>query len=114
MLEDSLISISSIDQIPLLGIYEKGKTHFVNTDGKIVIPATSREFMSEALCSFLTDDFLGVYEGEKKVIYNRNFTKIYAGEFTYVEDIGQGILKIFLKDRVDIIHISGRLILKRR
>ncbi|MEC7877775.1 MAG: WG repeat-containing protein [Bacteroidota bacterium] len=111
MLEDSLISITSIGQTPLLGIYEKGKTHFVNTDGQIVIPATSRKFMSEALCSFLTDDFLSVYEGEEKVIYNRNFTKIYAGDFTYVEDIGQGILKIFLKDRLDIIHKSGRIIL---
>ena len=62
----------------------------------------------------LDGEFLYYYENgqlKEKVIYNRNFTKIYAGDFTYVEDIGQGILKIFLKDRLDIIHKSGRIIL---
>ena len=61
------------------------------------------------MCSFFKDDFLIVKDKDSDIIVNRNFSEIYRSNFSYVEDMGIGLLKVFSEDDFVVIHKVERL-----
>ena len=109
---DSLGEVSSIDKMPLVSIYEEPMTHFINMNGEKIISTSSLIFSTDYMCSFTSDDFF-VVEGENiKKIIGRDFSEIFSEDFSYVEDMGTGLIKVFSEDKLSVVHKSGKIILE--
>ena len=109
---DSLEKISSVDKLSLLGIYEEPVTNFINVIGDKILSNSSLVFDTEYMCSFNEKDIYVARDSIGKKILNRNFSEILSDNFSYVEDIGVGILKVFSSEGLSIIHKSGEIILQ--
>ena len=108
---DSLEKISSVDKISLIGIYEEPFTNFINGRGEKILSNSSYEFDLDYFCSFTLEDFLVAKRSDRKVILGRDFTEIYSNNFSYVEDMGVGLIKVFSEEGLSILHKSGKLLL---
>ena len=108
---DSLEKISSVDKISLIGIYEEPFTNFINGRGEKILSNSSYEFDLDYFCSFTLEDFLVAKRSDQKVILGRDFTEIYSNNFSYVEDMGVGLIKVFSEEGLSILHKSGKLLL---
>ena len=62
-------------------------------------------------CSFTLKDFIVAKRSDQKVILGRDFTEIYSNDFSYVEDMGVGLIKVFSEDGLSVLHKSGKLLL---
>ena len=111
VLVDSLEKISSIDKISLIGIYEEPVTKFINGSGEKILSNSSYEFDLDYFCSFTFDDFIVAKSSDQKVILGRDFTEIYSNNFSYVEDMGVGLIKVFSEGRLSVVHKSGKILL---
>ena len=111
VLVDSLEKISSVDKISLIGIYEEPVTKFINGSGEKILSNSSYEFDLDYFCSFTLEDFIKAKRSDQKVILGRDFTEIYSNDFSYVEDMGSGLIKVFSEDGLSVLHKSGKLLL---
>ena len=97
-LVDSIAEISNIDKLSLIGFIEDSVTYFIDKNGNKILSNKSFEFENKYLCSFFKDDFLIVKGQDSNIIVNRNFSEIYRSNFSHVEDMGSGLLKVFSED----------------
>ena len=111
LLLDSLEKISSVDKISLIGIYEEPITNFINGRGEKILSNSSYEFDLDYFCSFTFEDFIVAKRSDQKVILGRDFTEIYSNNFSYVEDMGVGLIKVFSEGRLSVVHKSGKILL---
>ena len=111
LLVDSLEKISSVDKISLIGIYEEPITNFINGEGEKILSNSSYEFDLDYFCSFTFEDFIVAKSSDQKVILGRDFTEIYSNNFSYVEDMGVGLIKVFSEGRLSVVHKSGKILL---
>ena len=109
---DSLAEISNIDKLSLIGVIEDSVTYFIDKNGNKILSNRSFEFENKYLCSFFKDDFFIVKGPDSNIIVNRNFSEIYRSNFSHVEDMGVGLLKVFSQDDFVVIHKSGKIILR--
>lgn len=108
---DSLGEVSSLDKTPLIAIYEEPLTHFINTNGEKIITTQSHIFSNDYMCSFTRDDFFVVGGSDTKKIISRDLSEIYSDDFSYAEDMGSGLIKVFSEDKLSVIHKSGLIVL---
>tara|TARA_S200000501_G_C20871904_1_gene764711 strand:+ start:9846 stop:12596 length:2751 start_codon:yes stop_codon:yes gene_type:complete len=109
---DSIAKISNIDKLPLIGVIDDSVTYFIDKKGYKILSNGSFEFENKYLCSFFKDDFFIVMGQESNIILNRNFSEIYRSNFSHVEDIGVGLIKVFSEDDFIVLHKSGKIILR--
>ncbi len=111
VLLDSLEKISLVDKISLIGIYEEPITNFINGRGEKILSNSSYEFDLDYFCSFTLEDFIIAKRSNQKVILGRDFTEIYSDDFSYVKDMGVGLIKVFSEEGLSVLHKSGKLLL---
>ncbi len=108
LLTDSLRTVLSEAEGPLLVVVNKGKYGFINSAGKVMIPATLQQINEDYLCQAVEDDFISTPTG----VLSRRGEWIWKGSAEAVEDIGAGFLLIETPQSYQVVHKSGRVLVR--
>ncbi|MEL7002403.1 MAG: hypothetical protein AAFN93_06675 [Bacteroidota bacterium] len=76
------------------------KYGFIDEKGEVVSEAINPSISEDLICGGIVDDF---YVAVDKLIA-RNGAVIYKGSFDRVDDLGFGVIKLTIDDRVNFIH----------
>lgn len=102
LLTDSLKKVMATRQEVLVPLLFKGNFGFMNAAGKEVIPPFTDDIDEKYLCGNVGDIVL--VGGQ---LFNANGSRIHAGPFRSMEDIGFGFLLVEGQEGLRVLHASG-------
>ncbi|MEP2668075.1 MAG: WG repeat-containing protein [Cyclobacteriaceae bacterium] len=107
LLTDSIKRILNDDAywVPVL---KNGKFGFMDSNGDEKLAPQFDDILDEYLCGNVTDDFLVTSSG----LVSRSNNLLLAGEVKAVDDLGFGVLIVYLKNCIRLVHKSGFMIVQ--
>ena len=111
-LADSLKDIAKNDKRLLFPFFRQGRYGFLTTDGLEVIPPTIEGLNSKHKCNLISNSIIQTTKNNQKVLLTLSGKTFWEGKYDEIEDFGQGVLTIYLNNKVGAIHKSGRQILE--
>jgi hypothetical protein len=108
---DSLLQVIQLEYVPLLPVYDEGLFGYYDTQWNVVMDHAFTEIDKDHLCGNVTTDYFPVAKGTEKMILSKTGSVIYQGDYSNVDDLGYGFLKITKNGSASLWHKAGHKIL---